>query len=63
MEELNNITIRNVKPSDHQSVVSVMPQWWGGRDLSASVQKIFFMHFRNTSFIAEKNSELYGQQR
>ena len=60
MDELKNITIRNAKPSDHQNVIAAMPHWWDGRDLSASVQKIFFRHFSNTSFIAEKNSELCG---
>jgi ribosomal protein S18 acetylase RimI-like enzyme len=60
MKDSDNIKIRNAKPSDHERVILVMPQWWGGRDLSTSVPKIFFMHFCNTSFVAEKDSELFG---
>ena len=37
-----------------------MPQWWAGRDLSASVLKVFFIHFCNTIFIAHKGNELVG---
>ena len=60
MEKLNNIKIRNAKPSDHQNVISIIPDWWGGRDLRSSVPKLLLVHFSPTSFIAEKNSELYG---
>ena len=59
-EKLNQIEIRNAKPSDHSRVINVMPQWWGGRDLSASVPKVFFIHFYNTIFIAHKGNELVG---
>ena len=60
MERLKCVEIRNAKPSDHSEVISVMPQWWGGRDLSASVPKVFFIHFCNTIFIAHKGNELVG---
>ncbi len=60
MERLKYIEIRNAKPSDHSKVISVMPQWWDGRDLSAFVLKVFFIHFCNTTFIAEKDNELVG---
>lgn len=60
MSELDKVDIRNVTPLDHEKVVSVMPEWWGGRDLSSSVLKIFFMHFKDTSYIAEIDGELAG---
>ncbi len=60
MEELDSIKIRNAKPWDHQKIISVIPSWWGGRDLSASVPKLFLMHFSNSCFIAEKDSQLCG---
>lgn len=60
MEKLNQIEIRNAKPSDHSNVISVIPQWWDGRDLSASVLKVFFIYFCNTTFIAQKDNELVG---
>jgi len=60
LNNLNEVRIRNARPSDHGKVISVMPEWWGGRDLSSSVLKIFFIHFTNTTFIAEINNQLVG---
>ena len=56
----HSITIRNALPSDHKTVLSVIPEWWGGRDLRSSLPKLFFLHFGNSSFIAEKNGILCG---
>ena len=56
----HSITIRNALPSDHKTVLSVIPEWWGGRDLRSSLPKLFFLHFGNSSFIAEKNGILFG---
>jgi putative NADPH-quinone reductase len=52
--------IRNGKSVDHDNIVSVMPEWWGGRDLSPSVLKVFFIHFKNTTFIAEIGGQMVG---
>ncbi len=60
MNELEYIKIRNGKSSDHGKIVSVMPEWWGGRDLSSSVIKVFFIHFNQSTFIAEIEDELIG---
>ena len=60
MNTTDKITIRNGIPSDHERVISVMPHWWDGRDLSHSVLKVFFIHFCNTTFIAEARNELVG---
>ena len=60
MEKLHQIEIRNAKPSDYSRVIQIMPEWWGGRDLSSSVLKVFFIHFCNTTFIAQKGNELVG---
>lgn len=60
MERLKDIEIRTAEPSDHSKVIAVMPQWWGGRDFTASVLKIFFIHFCDTIFIAQKDNELVG---
>lgn len=37
-----------------------MPGWWGGRDFTSSVLKIFFIHFSDTTYIAEINNDLIG---
>lgn len=50
--------IRKSKPSDHQKIISVLKDWWGGRDLTWMLPKLFLLHFTNTSFIIEKDGEL-----
>lgn len=53
-----NLTIRNSKPSDHRRIISVMKDWWGGRDLTNLLPKLFLVHFCNTSFIIEEGDSL-----
>jgi predicted GNAT superfamily acetyltransferase len=60
MPSSDNITIRRGAPSDHQPIISVMPDWWDGRDLTASLPKVFFIHFCDTIFIAERAGQLAG---
>lgn len=52
--------MRNAEPSDHGRIISVLPDWWGGRDLRAMVPKLFLVHFWDTSFIIEREDELIG---
>ena len=56
----NQLNIRNGVPDDHGKILSVMKKWWGGRDLTDLLLKIFFIHFRNTVFIAEKDDKILG---
>ena len=53
-----DLNIRNSKPSDHQRIISVMKDWWGGRDLTWMLPKLFLVHFCDTSFIIEKSEDL-----
>jgi len=45
--------IRHAEPSDHARVVGVVDDWWGGRAMAAMLPKLFFVHFRETSFVAD----------
>lgn len=54
------ITIRNGTPEDYETIIGVMPMWWDGRDLTHMIMKLFFYHFKDTIFIAEKEGELTG---
>jgi hypothetical protein len=36
-----DITIRKAKPSDHPVVIAALQNWWGGRDLTAMLPKLF----------------------
>ncbi|MBI3362088.1 MAG: GNAT family N-acetyltransferase [Chloroflexi bacterium] len=52
--------IRNVEPSDYASIIQVLNDWWGGRLMSDMLPKLFFVHFRETSFIAEQDGQIAG---
>jgi len=57
--ELNEgLNVRNCSPSDHPRIIGVLKDWWGGRDLTVMLPKLFLVHFCNTSFVVEKNDEL-----
>jgi ribosomal protein S18 acetylase RimI-like enzyme len=52
--------IRSVKGSDYYVISPLINEWWGGRNMSDMLPKLFFDHFTNTSFIAEKEGKLVG---
>lgn len=52
--------IRNARPSDYSQIISVLDPWWGGRQMSNMLPRLFFNHFSETSFVAEFNSEIIG---
>ena len=50
--------IRNAEPVDYERVIGVVDDWWGGRQMAAMLPKLFFVHFRDTSFVAEENGDI-----
>jgi predicted GNAT superfamily acetyltransferase len=54
------IRIRHAEPSDYQPVIAVVNDWWGGRSMSDMLPKLFFIHFHETSFVAERDGEMVG---
>ncbi|RIW32511.1 GNAT family N-acetyltransferase [Bacillus salacetis] len=54
------MNIRRVRGSDYYTLSPLINEWWGGRNMSDMLPKLFFDHFTNTSFIAEKNGEIAG---
>jgi ribosomal protein S18 acetylase RimI-like enzyme len=52
--------IRNAEASDYGRVNAVIDEWWGGRRMAAMLPKLFFVHFRDTSFVAEEAGALAG---
>jgi predicted GNAT superfamily acetyltransferase len=52
--------IRHAEPTDHARVVAVVDDWWGGRSMAAMLPRLFFVHFRDTSFVAEEDGDLHG---
>jgi predicted GNAT superfamily acetyltransferase len=54
------LAIRHAEPADHARVLAVLDEWWGGRPMRDMLPKLFFLHFRETSFVAERDGELAG---
>jgi ribosomal protein S18 acetylase RimI-like enzyme len=52
--------IRRAEPPDYARVIAVVDEWWGGREMAAMLPKLFFVHFRDTSFVAEEDGRLAG---
>ncbi|TSB45743.1 GNAT family N-acetyltransferase [Alkalicoccobacillus porphyridii] len=52
--------IRNLKESDQADILSVVNDWWGGRDMAHMLPKLFFTHFNQTSFVVEEEGKLVG---
>jgi ribosomal protein S18 acetylase RimI-like enzyme len=47
------VEIRHAEPADHARVAAVIDGWWGGRHMRDMLPRLFFTHFRETSFVAE----------
>jgi|GEM_PF-387311 RimJ/RimL family protein N-acetyltransferase len=52
--------VRNADASDYPRIIAVMKDWWGGRDLTHMLPRIFLEHFRDTSWVVEKDQALVG---
>jgi hypothetical protein len=44
--------IRHLSPADYPLVISVIDNWWGGRQMAGLLPRLFFEHFTDTSFDA-----------
>ena len=52
--------IRPLRPSDHAAVIAVIDEWWGGRPMAQMLPRLFFDHFADTSFAADRDGALAG---
>jgi ribosomal protein S18 acetylase RimI-like enzyme len=52
--------IRSVISEDYYKISPLINDWWGGRQMTDMLPKLFFDHFNNTSFISEENGQIVG---
>jgi ribosomal protein S18 acetylase RimI-like enzyme len=52
------VNIRTVEESDYFTVISVLDDWWGGRQMTHLLPRLFFEYFNNTSFVVEENGQI-----
>ncbi|MDF2557042.1 MAG: GCN5-related N-acetyltransferase [Bacillales bacterium] len=54
------MVIRELTEDDFLPIHSVVYDWWGGRQMSVMLQRLFFQHFNQTSFVIEDNDKMIG---
>jgi predicted GNAT superfamily acetyltransferase len=54
------IRLRNLEPSDYKPIIAVVNDWWGGRQMTDMLPKLFFTHFKETAFVVEKDDQIIG---
>jgi predicted GNAT superfamily acetyltransferase len=52
--------IRQLSTADYPFVISVIDQWWDGRQVADKLPRLFFEHFTDTSFAVERDGRLAG---
>jgi ribosomal protein S18 acetylase RimI-like enzyme len=52
--------IRHLQPEDYDSIIINLNEWWGGRQISHALPRLFFDHFHKTSFIMEQDNKIIG---
>ena len=54
------IAVRGADAGDYDRIAPVVDEWWGGRAMIDMLPRLFFVHFRDTAFVAEDGPELAG---
>jgi len=54
------LKIREIRESDYLPVITVLDEWWNGRQMADMLPRLFFKHFKDTSFVAEENEQILG---
>lgn len=52
--------IRNIEVNDYPPIIAVLNEWWGGRTMYDMLPRLFFTHFRDTSFVATDHRGIIG---
>lgn len=53
-------TLRHLEERDHQPIVQIVDEWWGGRPMAGLLPRLFFEHFQLTSFVIEEEGQMQG---
>jgi ribosomal protein S18 acetylase RimI-like enzyme len=54
------VLIRHATPDDYDAIIGVLNDWWGGREMADMLPRLFFIHFRSSSFVAEDDGTVVG---
>jgi len=48
-----NFAVRHAQPRDYLPIARALDDWWGGRRAATMLPRLFFVHFSETTFVAE----------
>jgi len=54
------MNIRQLQEADYETIIGAIDDWFDGRQMSHLLPRIFFIHFRPTSFAIEENGRVIG---
>jgi predicted GNAT superfamily acetyltransferase len=57
---MESFFIRHPESADYPRIVAATDEWWSGSSVVALMHRFFFLHFRDTCFVAEREGELAG---
>lgn len=52
--------VRPAEPGDYDRIAPLVDEWWGGRAMIDMLPRLFFVHFAETTFVAEDGPDLAG---
>jgi ribosomal protein S18 acetylase RimI-like enzyme len=55
-----SVVVRPAEPADYDRIAPLVDEWWDGRAMIDMLPRLFFVHFRETTFVAEEDGELAG---
>ena len=54
------VVIRQADPDDYDQIIASVDSWWGGRSMATMLPRLFFLHFRPWTFVAERDDLIIG---
>jgi ribosomal protein S18 acetylase RimI-like enzyme len=55
-----NMNIRHLEDDDYQPIIAAIDDWFGGRHVADLLPRMFFVHFRATSYAIEDDGKVIG---
>ncbi|MBD1371455.1 GNAT family N-acetyltransferase [Hazenella sp. IB182357] len=50
--------IRSLQSDDYTPIITQLNEWWGGREMTHLLPRLFFEHFQDTSYALTKNEHI-----
>ena len=54
------MNIRQLQEAGYETIIEAIDDWFDGRQMSHLLPRIFFIHFRPTSFVIEEDGRVMG---